>query len=88
MKRRGELALIQQAITHGWNITDKGRDDAIALVSEVLADSDATAREKFRACRVVVAMADSNLLADQDAYLLETVKRIGQQLELAARRKP
>ena len=84
MKRRGELALIQQAIRDGWNITAKGRHDALALVREVLEDPDATQRETLRACSVAIQMSESDLLMDEDAYLLETVKRIGQQLQSAA----
>ena len=81
MKRRGELRLIEQAVRGGWNITAKGRDNALQLVREVLADSDASPRERLRACSVAIAMSESDLLADSDDDLLETVKLIGQQLE-------
>jgi hypothetical protein len=87
MKRRGELKLIEQAIRQGWNITAKGRSDAIELVRDVLADSDATARESLRACSVAVQMAEANLLADEDADLLAQVTRIGQLLEAKAKAK-
>ena len=87
MRRRGELRLIEQAIRGGWLITAKGRDDALALVREVLADSHATQRELLRACSVAIAMSESDLLADDDDDLLRQVKRIGQSLENAVRAK-
>ena len=87
MKRRGELKLIEQAIRQGWNITAKGRDDALQLVREVLADSHATDRERLRACRTAIAMSESDLLADDDDDLLATVQRIGLTLENAVRAK-
>ena len=85
MKRRGELKLIEQAVRNGWNITARGRQDALALVREVLADSHATQRESLRACSVVIAMNAADLLADEDAALLRQVKRIGQELECRLR---
>ena len=85
MKRRGELKLIEQAVRGGWDITARGRDDALQLVREVLADSDATPRERLRACRTAIAMSESDLLADEDDDLLATVQRIGQSLENAVR---
>jgi hypothetical protein len=75
MKRRGELRLVEQAIRQRWDITAKGRHDAIELVREVLDDSDATLREKLRACSVAILMEQSNLLDDEDDDLLSTVKR-------------
>lgn len=84
MQRRGELKLVQQAIRQGWDITPKGRVDAMALVREVLADDQASARERLRACSVALEMEQANLVAEEDAQLLETVRQIGACLELAA----
>lgn len=84
MKRRGELNLIATAIRQGWDITDKGRSDALALVREVLDDSAATQRERLRACSVALLMEQRNMLDDDDAALLELVKRLGNQYQSAA----
>lgn len=81
MKRRGELKLIEQAIRQGWQITPKGREDALALVSEVIADDSASHRELLRACKAAIAMSEHNMLADGDAELLAMVQRIGRLLD-------
>ena len=63
------------------------RQDAMELVKAVLADSDATPRERLRACSVVLAMSESDLLLDEDDALLATIKRIGLSLESSVRAK-
>lgn len=77
MRRRGELKLTEQALRGGWNITDVGRQDALALVQDVLNDDAATDRERLRACKVVVLMQEQNLLLDEHQNLLERVKLLG-----------
>lgn len=81
MRRRGELKLIQQAILQGWNITAKGRHDAIALLNEVLSDPHATPRERLRACKLAVTMNEADLLLDGDVALLEQVRALGSEMQ-------
>ncbi len=77
MKRRGELKLIQQALNNGWEITPKGRDDAMALVTEVLSDPNANHRETMRACKILVSMEAADIEIDLDELLFEQVKQLG-----------
>jgi hypothetical protein len=85
LKRRGEMVLIERAIRQGWDITPKGRADALSLISEVLDDPQATGREKLRACSVAIAMDTQNLEDEEEAALFEHAALVGRLLELEAR---
>ncbi len=87
MKRRGELKLIQQALNNGWDVTPKGRVDAMALVDEVLNDPNANHRELLRACTIVRQMEAADMQIDLDDALVERVKQIGMFLNTKANAK-
>lgn len=63
MKRRGEMRLIEQAIRGGWDVPEKSRIAAVALIKEIIDDPKATDREILRAANLAILMEEANLKA-------------------------
>ncbi len=66
MKRRGQLRMIERAIKQGWNTPPAERERAAELIAEILADPDATTRERLRACEVGIAMEQTCIDDDKN----------------------
>ncbi len=64
--RRGQLRMIQRAIEKGWNTPKAERIRAAELIAEILADENATTRERLRACEVGIAMEQTCIDADKN----------------------
>jgi hypothetical protein len=70
MKRRGEMRLIRSAIKQGWDVPEVERDKAMKLVSDILDDPKATAREILGACQTAIAADEDNLRIERQSNYL------------------
>lgn len=59
MAERNDLIMVAQALRNGWTVPDVEVEKALALIAELLADPNATPRQKERAKKTLAVIEES-----------------------------